>query len=119
MRKIQTLLLVSVIFATSACDNGKKEDKNAISQSKTPSLSITNNQTIYKCEGINVKATFIGEDAAIIIIGDNKLEMKNEPSASGAKYSDGKGNIFWTYGDDEATLIMSGQKDRQCTSPKD
>lgn len=39
-------------------------------------------------------------------------------AASGARYADDQGNVFWNKGD-EATLSLAGQEDRECTATTD
>ena len=121
MRQTNLLVLIGLSLTLSACDNAEKRDvaptpNTQSAVEKASPSSVNGNEAVYKCEEMDVKATFIGENAATIVVGGQTLAMKDERAASGAKYSDGQGNSFWTEGDDEAILTLKGQKDRNCTS---
>lgn len=97
-------------LALSACNDSGNERKDI-----SASLAAQD-KAAYMCEGMEMDVTFIGEDAANVFVGGKIFTLEEERTASGAKYSDGKGNSFWTEGEVEALLTLSGQGDRNCTA---
>lgn len=70
----------------------------------------------YRCDGVPVQATFNGEDAATVVVGGVTHAMQVLPSASGARYGDDQGNVFWTRGSEQALLALKDQPERQCVA---
>lgn len=70
----------------------------------------------FRCGDLAVTATYHGQDAATVVIGDRTFAMSAMPAASGARYGDGEGNELWTKGQDEGILILSGEDDRNCSA---
>lgn len=80
-----------------------------------PNVEVVN----YRCGELAVSAMFRGNDRAELAIGTRKLALALVPAASGAKYTDGQGNEFWTKGPDEAMLTLAAEAPRSCTTRKD
>lgn len=122
MRVIPSLLAASLGLALSACQPAQTPaSSGAADAAATPAPAPVaaavgggSNETLYRCGDLDVRATFNGEDAATVVIGERSFAMSSERAASGAKYADGKGNSFWTRGSDEALLSLKGEADREC-----
>jgi len=69
----------------------------------------------YDCEGTPVDASFDGRNQATVSVDGVTLVMQTEEAASGAKYTDGAGNVLWTRGNSDALLMRPDQPDRSCT----
>lgn len=69
----------------------------------------------YDCEGTQVDASFDGRDQASVSVDGVTMTMRTEAAASGAKYSDGEGNVLWTRGATDALLMRPDHPDRTCT----
>lgn len=82
----------------------------ATAESAPPPLHI-----VYDCGGTPVDATFDGDTASVTIDG-NTYAMQTVRSGSGARYSDPKGNVFWTKGMSETQWIPAGQAETACTA---
>ncbi|PSM13160.1 COG3650 family protein [Stenotrophomonas maltophilia] len=118
MRVVPSLLAASLGLVLAACQPAQAP---AASGNDTPpatpqpnSSAVGGNETAYQCGDLNVRATFNGEDAATVVIGERTFAMTSERAASGAKYGDGQGNSFWTKGSDDGLLSLKGEADREC-----
>lgn len=69
----------------------------------------------YDCEGTPVDASFDGRGQASVSVDGATLVMQTEQAASGARYTDGAGNVLWTRGDMDALLMRPDHPDRSCT----
>ncbi|QII28935.1 hypothetical protein G6052_09450 [Stenotrophomonas maltophilia] len=124
MRVIPSLLAAALGLALSACQPAQTPaSSGAADAAATPvpapapvaaAVDGGGSETLYRCGDLDVRATFNGEDAATVMIGERSFAMSSERAASGAKYADGKGNSFWTRGSDEALLSLKGEADREC-----
>jgi uncharacterized membrane protein len=126
MRVIPSLLATALGVALSACQPAQTPDSSGAGDVvATPvpapaaapvvaAVDGSGSETLYRCDDLDVRATFNGEDAATVVIGGRSFAMSSERAASGAKYADGKGNSFWTRGSDEALLSLKGEADREC-----
>lgn len=124
MRVVPSLLAASLGFVLSACQpapapasSGAADAAATAEPAPAPMTAAVDgggNEILYRCGDLDVRATFNGEDAATVVIGERSFAMSSERAASGAKYADGKGNSFWTRGSDEALLSLKGEADREC-----
>ncbi|MEG2804832.1 MliC family protein [Stenotrophomonas sp.] len=69
----------------------------------------------FQCGDLAVQATYHGQDAATVVVGERTLAMVPAEAASGAKYADAQGNTFWTKGTTDGTLALKGEPERRCT----
>lgn len=128
MRVIPSLLAASLGLALSACQPAQTPASSGAGggvatpapapapASVAAAVDGVGNETLYRCGDLDVRATFNGEDAATVVIGGRSFAMSSERAASGAKYADGKGNSFWTRGNDDALLSLKGEADRECNA---
>ena len=126
MRVLPSLMAASLGLVLSACQPAQTPAaSNAGDAAATPAPGGgaaggggggAGEQTPYHCGGPDARATFNGEEAATVVIGGRSFAMSSERAASGAKYADGKGNSFWTRGNDDALLSLKGEADRECTA---
>jgi len=115
MRASLLLLPVAATLLTiAACQPSAAPDRAADPVVQTPAAADRHSQQ-YQCDGVPVHATFTGSDAAEVVVGGTTHAMTLQPAASGARYGDAQGNVFWTRGMSEATLALKGQPERQCT----
>lgn len=120
MRVVPSLLVASLGWALAACQPaqapaaGTPDAAPPAPQPQPNASTGGGSETLYQCGDLSVRATFNGEDAATVVIGDRTFAMTSERAASGAKYGDGKGNTFWTRGSDEGLLSLKGEADREC-----
>lgn len=118
MRVVPGLLAASLGLALAACQPPSSPaaggDAAAPATPQPSAASGGGSQTTYQCGDLSVRATFNGEDAATVVIGDRTLAMTSERAASGAKYADRQGNSFWTQGSDDGLLSLKGEPDREC-----
>lgn len=98
MRVVPSLLAASLGLALAACQPAQAP---AAGGNDTPpptpqpgASTAGGSETAYQCGDLNVRATFNGEDAATVVIGERTFAMTSERTASGAKYGDGQGNSF-------------------------
>lgn len=103
--------------ATDASVDPAQAEANDTTTSASPAApakaATTPQRIAYDCGGKAVEATFSGEKAIVLVDG-NTYEMTTGQSASGARYVDPKGNVFWTKGMTDATWTASGQADVTC-----
>lgn len=118
MRVVPSLLAASLGLVLAACQPAQPPaagGNDAPPATPQPSASTEGgSETTYQCGDLSVRATFNGEDAATVVIGDRTFAMTSERAASGAKYGDGQGNSFWTKGSDDGLLSLKGEADREC-----
>ncbi|WP_295568109.1 MliC family protein [uncultured Stenotrophomonas sp.] len=116
MRAVPSLLTASLGFVLAACQPAQPPvaGGNDTSPPTPQPEASTGSATAFQCGDLSVRATFNGEDAATVVIGDRTFAMTSERVASGAKYADGKGNSFWTKGSDDGLLSLKGEADREC-----
>ena len=122
MRAASTLLAASLSLALAACQPAQAPVAQPAARlpEPTPAPAVSDAgadaaaATTYRCGDLDVRATFVGEDAATVVIDGRSLAMHAERAASGAKYGDGQGNSFWTRGSDEGLLTLKGDADREC-----
>lgn len=67
----------------------------------------------YQCGDLLVSTSMQG-DAMRLSFSGRDIVMPHIPSGSGAKYGDGKGNEFWSKGE-EAMLMLGGKEVGNCT----
>jgi membrane-bound inhibitor of C-type lysozyme len=65
-------------------------DARRLPRAAGASTEGTGSETTYQCGDLSVRATFNGEDAATVVIGERTFAMTSERAASGAKYGDGR-----------------------------
>ncbi len=118
MRVVPSLLAASLGLVLAACQPAPPPaPAAAASEAAAPpptADAAAASTTAYRCGDLQVRATFSGEDAATVVIGDRTLVMTAERAASGAKYADAQGNSFWSHGSEEALLGLKGEADREC-----
>lgn len=120
MRVIPCLLASSLAIALAACQPAQTPAATAADTAPAPAPMAAvvegskGSETAYRCGDLDVRATFNGEDAATVVVGERTFAMATERAASGAKYADGAGNSFWTRGSDEALLSLKGEAEREC-----
>ncbi len=118
MRVVPSLLAASLGLVLAACQPAQAPAAGNDTPPATPQPDSGakggGSETAYQCGDLGVRATFNGEDAATVVIGDRTFAMTSERAASGAKYSDGQGNSFWTKGSDDGLLSLKGETDREC-----
>lgn len=118
MRVVPSLLAASLGLVLAACQPAQAPaagSNDASPATPKPSANTEGgSETAYQCGDLSVRATFNGEDAATVVIGERSFAMTSERAASGAKYSDGLGNSFWTKGSDDGLLSLKGEPDREC-----
>ncbi|HIE5355300.1 TPA: MliC family protein [Stenotrophomonas maltophilia] len=120
MRVVSSLSTASLALVLAACQPSTPPAAAGGTADPAPpepqplSTNTAASQTAYRCGDLAVRATFNGEDAATVVIGDRTFAMTSERAASGAKYGDGQGNSFWTKGHDDALLSLKGEADREC-----
>ena len=116
MRASLLLLPVSAaLLIIAACQPAAAPQPDAAARAATDTAA-TGHSIRYRCDGVPVQATFDGEDAASVVVGGVTHAMKVLPSASGARYGDEQGNVFWTRGSDQALLALKDQPERQCVA---
>ncbi len=95
MRVVPSLLAASLGLVLAACQPAQPPvagSSNPEPAAPQPSPSTgAGSETTYRCGDLDVRATFNGEDAATVVIGDRTFAMTSERAASGAKYGDGQG----------------------------
>ncbi|HEL4269642.1 TPA: MliC family protein, partial [Stenotrophomonas maltophilia] len=116
MRVVPSLLAASLGLVLAACQpaqppaaGGTDAAPPAAPEPAASTGAGTGSETMYRCGDLNVRATFNGEDAATVVIGERTFAMTSERAASGAKYGDGEGNSFWTKGSDDGLLSLKGE----------
>lgn len=69
----------------------------------------------FQCSDLAVGATFEDNGQTVrLSYSGQRLELPGISAASGARYADEAGNQFWSRGQDEATLTLTGQERREC-----
>ncbi|MEA5673708.1 MliC family protein [Pseudomonas sp. MH2] len=111
LKQLPLVIGASVVCLVLSACNDRGNEREDVSASLA-----AQDKADYNCEGMEVAVAFIGEDAANVFVGGKLFTLEEERTASGVKYSDGKGNSFWTEGEVEALLTLSGQGDRKCTA---
>ena len=121
MRVVPSLLAASLGLVLAACQpaqppaaSGSDAAPPAAPEPAASTGAGTGSETTYQCGDLSVRATFNGEDAATVVIGDRTFAMTSERAGSGAKYGDGQGNSFWTKGSDDGLLSLKGEAVREC-----
>ena len=123
MRVVPSLLAASLGIVLSACQPATPPAAASAADLPAPlpepaagaaAGAAAANETRYRCGDLDVLARFDGEDAATLSIGGRTLSLTSERAASGAKYGDGKGNVFWTKGSDDGQLTLKGEAGREC-----
>lgn len=66
----------------------------------------------YQCGDLRIEARFV-KDRVDLLLPDRVLALPAAVSASGARYADGDGNVFWSKGV-EATLTLEGADTVPC-----
>jgi uncharacterized membrane protein len=115
--------LFSLVIATglSACQPAQRAEGTAgdagTAEAPPPMAAATSDERSYafRCGDVAVQATYRGQDSASVVVEGRTYPMASEPAASGARYGDGQGNVFWTKGTTEGTLQLKGEPDRSCT----
>lgn len=120
MRASPWLLSLAIVTGLSACQPAPPAAGNASSPGADPAppmAAATADERSYafQCGDLAVQATYRGQVAASVVVAGRTYPMAADVAASGAKYSDGQGNTFWTKGTTEGTLSLKGEPDRACT----
>ncbi|WP_422506540.1 MliC family protein [Stenotrophomonas sp. GZD-301] len=122
MRASQGLLSVAIVLGLAACQPAQQPPADAVDPAAgntdaPPATAATTDARTYafRCGDLAVRATYRGDDAATVVAGERTFAMSSQPAASGAKYGDGEGNVFWTKGATEGILTLKGEADRSCT----
>ena len=117
MRISPWILSAAIATSLAACQPASQEASTGTSEVAPPASTATSDERTYafQCGDLAVQATYRGQDSASVVVAGRTFVMSSEPAASGAKYSDGQGNIFWTKGTTEGTLTLAGEPDRSCT----
>ncbi|MCF7749777.1 MliC family protein [Bacillus subtilis subsp. subtilis] len=120
MRASPWLLSLAIAAGLSACQPAQPPqggDNGTAGEAPPPPAAATSDERSYAflCGDVAVQATYRGQDSASVVVGEHTFAMSSEQAASGARYSDGQGNTFWTKGTTEGTLSLKGEPDRQCT----
>lgn len=68
----------------------------------------------YRCADLELTAIITEEDRVKLILIDRQLSLPLTPVASGVRFADDRGNVFWTKASDEAMLTLAGDADRKC-----
>lgn len=86
-------------------------------QPETPSTDARPAPAVstYDCEGSHITASF-GDAGVSVAVDGQVLQLHSQEAASGAKYGDDAGNVFWTRGRNDALLTVAGHPDRACTA---
>lgn len=119
MRASPLILGVAVAVSLAACQPAQQSDSDATAAANEapPAAGPTSDERMFafQCGDLPVQATYRGQDSATVVVAGRTFVMSAEAAASGAKYSDGQGNVFWTKGTTEGTLTLKGEPERQCT----
>ncbi len=123
MRVSPFILSLAIATGLAACQPAQQADgagPDAVAagnEAPPPAAAPTSDERVFafQCDGLAVQATYRGQDSATVVVGGRTFLMASEPAASGAKFGDGQGNVFWTKGTTEGTLTLKGEPDRSCT----
>lgn len=120
MRISPLFLSAAAAMGLAACQPAQQSDSDATAAAASeapPATGRTSDERMFafQCGDLPVQATYRGQDSATVVVAGRTFVMSAEAAASGAKYSDGQGNVFWTKGTTEGTLTLKGEPDRQCT----
>ncbi|WP_411850862.1 MliC family protein [Stenotrophomonas sp. LGBM10] len=122
MRASQGLLSLAIVLTLAACQPAPQApadpaDAAAGGTDAPPTTTGSADTRVYafQCGDIAVQATYRGQESATVVAGERTFAMSSQPAASGAKYGDGEGNVFWTKGTTEGILTLKGEADRSCT----
>jgi membrane-bound inhibitor of C-type lysozyme len=123
MRTSPLILSLAMATGLAACQPAQQADSTApgtaaaTGEAPPPAAAPTSDERVYafRCGDLAVQATYRGQDSATVVVGDRTFVMAAEIAASGAKYADEQGNVFWTKGTTEGTLTLKGEPDRACT----
>lgn len=123
MRASPLILSLAVATALAACQPAEAPDRDAAdpvaagTEAPPPAAAPTSDERVYafQCGDLAVQATYRGQDSATVVVGGRTFVMASESAGSGAKFSDGQGNVFWTKGTTEGILTLNGEPDRSCT----
>jgi membrane-bound inhibitor of C-type lysozyme len=123
MRASPLILSLAIATCLAACQPAQQADSAAPdpvaagNETPPPAAAPTSDERVYafQCGDLPVQATYRGQDSATVVVGGRTFVMASDTAASGAKFSDGQGNVFWTKGTTEGTLTLKGEPDRSCT----
>lgn len=121
MRASPWLISLAIATGLTACQPAQRAEGNAsdagAGEAPPPMAAATSDERSYafQCGDVAVQATYRGQDSASVVVEGRTYPMASEPAASGARYGDGQGNVFWTKGTTEGTLQLKGEPDRTCT----
>ena len=89
MRVVPSLLAASLGLVLAACQPAQPPAAggNDAPRATPPPRAGTEggSETAYQCGDLSVRATFNGEDAATVVIGERTFAMTSERAASGAR----------------------------------
>ncbi len=69
----------------------------------------------YRCAELELTAVTYDQDRVNLVLIDRQLSLPLTPVASGVRFADDRGNVFWTEGPDEAMLTLAGDATRKCS----
>ncbi len=118
MRAFPWLLSLAITSALAACQPATESSPVADGSEAPPPMDAATadeRSYVFQCGDLTVHATYRGQDSATVVVGDRTFAMSSEVAASGAKYADEQGNVFWTKGTTEGTLTLKGEPDRHCS----
>lgn len=117
MRISPWIISAAITASLAACQPAAQDANTGPAEVAPPANAATSEERTYafQCGDVAVQATYRGQDSASVVVGGRTFVMSSETAASGAKYGDGQGNVFWTKGTTEGTLTLAGEPDRSCT----
>lgn len=95
------LALSLAIVALAACQQKPEPDVERIVE--------------YRCGELEVTAVFNEQDRVNLMLVDRQLSLALTPAASGARFANDRGDVFWTKGSDDAMLTLAGDPTRSCS----
>ncbi len=116
--RIDRVVLVCVVLcalvAVGGCGDKGKEGEETKGTEGQEVAGVEPQTFVYECDGdYHFVARIEGERVWLFLPG-RTIPLPHEPSASGAKYSDGV-NTFWSK-DEKARLELEGEEPRTCTN---
>lgn len=98
---MRTWLAVSLaVYGLAACQQKPEPDVEKIVE--------------YRCGELEVTAVFIEQNRVTLMLVDRQLSLALTPAASGVRFANERGNVFWTKGPDDAMLTLAGDATRNC-----
>lgn len=95
------LALGLAFFALAACQQKPEPDVERIVE--------------YRCGELEATAVFNEQDRVNLMLIDRQLSLALTPAASGVRFANDRGDVFWTQGPDDAMLTLAGDATRSCS----